>query len=213
MSARENCMLHVDSTNLEGKIVLHLQQALMNSNQFLSTFCKIVLVALKMIDAKSESDVTSLYPPSTPASPKYHVYYVQSPSLDSHDDTDKASASASVQATPAYNSSSSMESPSHASTFGRQSNPRSSSASRVSGNWRWPRMIRKRSGKGWQEFSVNLEEGSVYDDWHVDEEDESRSPFLVAVVGFAVVFTAFCVIIWGASRPYRPQISIKVYLT
>ncbi|XP_027069095.1 uncharacterized protein LOC113776396 [Coffea eugenioides] len=160
-----------------------------------------------MIHAKSESDFATLSPPSSyPASPKPPVYYVQSPSLDSHDDADKASATASCQATPAYNSSSSpMESP-RTSTYGRQSNPRSSSASRVSGNWRWPRISRKRSGKGWQECSLVEEEG-VYDDSH--EDDEKRSPLLAAFVGVAVVFTACCVIIWAASRPYRLQISMK----
>ncbi|KAL3535741.1 hypothetical protein ACH5RR_004202 [Cinchona calisaya] len=164
-----------------------------------------------MIHAESESDVACLSPPSFPASPKRPVYYVQSPSRDSHDDADKASATASVQATPAYNTSSSspMESPSYASTLWRLSNPRSSSASRVSGNWRWPRMNRKRSGKGWQECSTVIQEKGVYADWYADEDDERRSPFLVVVVVFAVVFTAFCMIIWGASKPYRPQISMK----
>ncbi|KDP29417.1 hypothetical protein JCGZ_18338 [Jatropha curcas] len=49
---------------------------------------------------KSESDFTSLAPSSTSRSPKHPVYYMQSPSKDSHD-RDKSS---SIQPSP-------MESP------------------------------------------------------------------------------------------------------
>ncbi|KAL3532455.1 hypothetical protein ACH5RR_005976 [Cinchona calisaya] len=162
-----------------------------------------------MIHAKAESDFTSISPQSSPATPKRPVYYVISPSRDSHDDADKASATASVRDTLAYSSSGPMESPSDASTYGRQSNPRSSSASRFSGNWRWSsRMNRKRGGKGWQECNV-IQEERGYGDWYADEGDGRRSPILIAVMGFAVVFITFCLIIWGASMPYRPQINIK----
>jgi hypothetical protein len=67
-----------------------------------------------MQSAKSESDITSLAPSSPSRSPKRPVYYVQSPSRDSHDG-DKSS---SMHATPISNSP--MESPSHPS-FGRHS--------------------------------------------------------------------------------------------
>ncbi|KAF7820428.1 urease accessory protein D isoform X1 [Senna tora] len=73
-----------------------------------------------MLSAKSESDITSLAASSPSRSPKRPVYYVQSPSRDSHDG-DKSS----MQTTPISNSP--MESPSHPS-FGRHS--RNSSASR-----------------------------------------------------------------------------------
>ncbi|KAG4972562.1 hypothetical protein JHK82_038233 [Glycine max] len=109
------------------------------------------------LSAKSESDITSLAPSSPSRSPKRPVYYVQSPSRDSHDG-DKSS---SMQATPISNSP--MESPSHPS-FGRHS--RNSSASRFSGIFRSSsgrKGSRKRNDKGWPECDVILEEGSYHE--------------------------------------------------
>ncbi|KAA8540409.1 hypothetical protein F0562_024672 [Nyssa sinensis] len=105
-----------------------------------------------MMHTKSESDITSL----APSSPSRPVYYVQSPSRDSHDG-DKSS---SMHATPNYNSP--MESPSHPS-FGRHS--RNSSASRFSGIFRSSsgrKGGRKRNDKGWPECNVIVEEGKPY---------------------------------------------------
>ncbi|KAF9615406.1 hypothetical protein IFM89_023067 [Coptis chinensis] len=150
--------------------------------------------------AKSESDVTSLAPSSPSRSPKRHVYYVQSPSRDSHDG-DKSS---SMQATPVYNSP--MESPSHPS-YGRHS--RASSASRFSGPFRSSsgrkgNRKRNENEKGWPECDVIQEEGS-YDD--LDDRGLSRRcQALVALLGFVLLFTVFSLIIWGASRPYKAEI-------
>ncbi|KAK2970980.1 hypothetical protein RJ640_027461 [Escallonia rubra] len=152
-----------------------------------------------MIHAKSESDVTSLAP-SSPTSPKRHqppAYYVQSPSRDSHDDGDKSST---MHPTPTnYNSSSSpMDSPSHPSTFfGRHS--QASSASRVSG------AFRKRNE--WRHCNVIDEEGDC-DDFG-DQGYMRRCQFWMAVLGFGVVFGLFCLVIWGASRPFKAQVSVK----
>ncbi|WCJ40775.1 Late embryogenesis abundant protein group 2 [Euphorbia peplus] len=153
-----------------------------------------------MISAKSESDVTSLAPSSPSRSPKRPVYYVQSPSRDSHDG-DKSS---SLQPSP-------MESPSHHS-FGRHS--RNSSASRFSG------MFRSSSGrkgsrksndnkewndKGWPECKVIMEEGE-YDE---DKAFTRRFQALIAVCSFIILFTVFCLIIWGASRPFKAEVTVK----
>uniref|UniRef100_A0A7N0UX48 Late embryogenesis abundant protein LEA-2 subgroup domain-containing protein n=2 Tax=Kalanchoe fedtschenkoi TaxID=63787 RepID=A0A7N0UX48_KALFE len=156
----------------------------------------------KMIHAKSESDVTSLAPSSPSRSPKRPAYYVQSPSRDSHDG-DKSS---SMQATPIYNNSP-MESPSHPS-FGRHS--RNSSASRFSGIFRSTsgRKLRvKRNDKGWPESNVIMEEGS-YDDLE-DKALSRRSQIMIALCSFIVLFSVFCLIIWGASRPYKAEITLK----
>ncbi|XP_072999474.1 uncharacterized protein [Typha latifolia] len=156
-----------------------------------------------MMHAKSDSDVTSLAASSPPRSPKRPVYYVQSPSRDSHDG-DKSS---SIQATPVYNSP--MESPSHPS-FGRHS--RESSASRFSGNLRssWGRKAsRKRvNDKGWPECNVIQEEGN-YDDLHEDKGISRRCQVVLAFLGFVLLFTVFCLIIWGAARPYDADIIVK----
>lgn len=151
---------------------------------------------------KSDSDVTSL-DPSSPRSPKRPVYYVQSPSRDSHDG-DKSS---SLQATPAFNSP--MESPSHPS-YGRHS--RASSSSRFSGTFRFSssrKENRKRNDKGWPECKVIEEEGD-YDGFYTDKGLSRRCQILLALIGFVLIFTVFCLIIWGASRPYKARFALKV---
>lgn len=152
--------------------------------------------------AKSESDVTSLAPSSPPRSPKRQVYYVQSPSRDSHDG-DKSS---SMHATPVYNSP--MESPSHPS-YGRHS--RASSASRFSGPFRSAsgrKVTRKRNDKGWPECNVIQEEG-CYDDLHAHPTLSRRCQLFLALLAFVLLFTIFSLIIWGASRPYKPLVAVK----
>ncbi|GFZ11791.1 late embryogenesis abundant protein, group 2 [Actinidia rufa] len=152
-----------------------------------------------MMHTKSESDITSLDPSSPSRSPK-RLYYVQSPSRDSHDG-DKSS----MQPTPNYNSP--MESPSHPS-FGRHS--RNSSASRFSGIFRSSsgrKGSRKRNDKGWPECNVIMEEGQ-YDDYD-DKGFTRRFQALLALLSFVVLFTVFCLIIWGAGRPYKAEVSVK----
>ncbi|KAL7222177.1 hypothetical protein ACSBR1_023982 [Camellia fascicularis] len=155
-----------------------------------------------MMATKSESDITSLAPSSPSRSPKRPVYYVQSPSRDSHDG-DKSS---SMQATPNYNSP--IESPSHPS-FGRHS--RNSSSSRFSGIFRSSsgrKGGRKRNDKGWPECNVILEEGK-YDEFDDDKRFTRRFQALLALLSFVVLFTVFCLIIWGAGRPYKAKVSVK----
>ena len=151
--------------------------------------------------AKSDSDVTSLAP-SSPRSPKRPLYYVQSPSRDSHDG-DKSS----THATPAFNSP--MESPSHPS-YTRHS--RSSSASRFSGTFRSSlgrKGSRKRNDKGWPECNVIEEEGD-YDDLNGDKGLTRRCQILMILLAFVFIFLLFCLIIWGASRPFKAEIKLKV---
>ncbi|KAK3219792.1 hypothetical protein Dsin_013762 [Dipteronia sinensis] len=153
-----------------------------------------------MVTSKSESDVTSLAPSSPSRSPKRPVYYVQSPSRDSHDG-DKFS---SMQPSP-------MESPSHPS-FGRHS--RNSSASRFSGIFRSSSGRKgtrpKRNDKGWPECNVIVEEGK-YDDFE-DKAYTRRFQALIGILTFVLLFTVFCLIIWGASRPYKAEITVKSLL-
>ncbi|XP_021800233.1 uncharacterized protein LOC110744547 [Prunus avium] len=151
--------------------------------------------------AKSDSDVTSLAP-SSPRSPKRPVYYVQSPSRDSNDG-DKSST---MQATPAFNSP--MESPSHPS-YGRHS--RASSASRVSGTFRsssGQKGTRKRNDKGWPECNVIEEEGD-YGGLYKDKGISKRCQIWIALFGFVLIFSIFCLILWGASRPYKARVAVK----
>ncbi|KAL0925315.1 hypothetical protein M5K25_003636 [Dendrobium thyrsiflorum] len=155
---------------------------------------------------KSDSDVTSLAPSSPSWSPKRPVYYVQSPSRDSHD----GDKSTSMQATPVYNSP--MESPSHPS-IGRQS--RTSSSSRFSGIFRSSsgRKVRgkRMNEKGWPECTVIQEEGP-YDDLNEDNGLTRRCQLALAFLAFVLMFTTFCLIIWGASRPYKADVVVKSLL-
>lgn len=143
--------------------------------------------------AKTDSDVTSM---DTSSSPKRAVYYVQSPSRDSHDGDNKSSTTM-----PAPNSP--VESPSRHS-YGHHS--RASSSSRVSGYYQSNKGTRKGGDGGWPEGKVIEEEGGY------DEEREGlsrRTQIFVAVVGFVLIFAVFCLIIAGAARPYKVRITVK----
>ncbi|PUZ62059.1 hypothetical protein GQ55_4G327800 [Panicum hallii var. hallii] len=168
-----------------------------------------------MMHAKSESDVTSLAASSPPRSPKRgggvggggggNNYYVQSPSRESHDGGYKSS---SMQATPVYNSPN--ESPSHPS-YGRHS--RSSSVSRFSGNLRKGGAgaggeRKALNDKGWPECNVIEEEGP-YEDLAGDSGLSRRCQIILGFLTFVLLFTVFCLIIWGAARPYEPEVIVK----
>ncbi|KAH8505268.1 hypothetical protein H0E87_012497 [Populus deltoides] len=139
--------------------------------------------------------------PSSPRSPKRPVlYYVQSPSRDSHDG-DKSS---SMQTTPAY--ASPMESPSHLS-YGRHS--LSSSASRVSGGgYGWKG---RSKSKGWPQSKCDdvIEEEGDYDPYGNGVSRRWLCQVLIWASGFVSALCVFCFIIWGASRPFKPQITVK----
>ncbi|XP_062227235.1 uncharacterized protein LOC133925323 [Phragmites australis] len=160
-----------------------------------------------MPHAKTDSEVTSLAPSSPPRSPPRGrpVYYVQSPSRDSHDGEKTAT---SVHSTPAL---SPMASPRHShSSVGRDS-----SSSRFSGHPK--RKADKGSagrkgappGKGWQEIGAIQEEGLLDDEEHTRILPKRCYYFLVFVLGFAALFSFFALVLWGASRSQKPQIVIK----
>ncbi|PIN25227.1 hypothetical protein CDL12_02033 [Handroanthus impetiginosus] len=151
--------------------------------------------------AKTDSEVTSL----APSSPNRAVYYVQSPSRDSHDGEKTTN---SFHSTPIL---SPMGSP------GRQS--RDSSSTRYSGSLR-PSSQKSSNGssrrhhnhrkaeKPWKEFDAIEEEGLL------DEEGGRRGVprrcyFLAFVVGFFALFSFFALILWGASRNQKPVVTMK----
>ncbi|KAK9066245.1 hypothetical protein SSX86_013566 [Deinandra increscens subsp. villosa] len=155
-----------------------------------------------MLHTKSESDITSLAPSSPSRSPKRSVYFVQSPSRESQDGDYKSSYS--IQATPNFRSP--MESPSH------PSHSRNSSSTRFSGMFRshsGRKLHRKRNEKGWPECNVIVEEGN-YEEYYDDEKRvTTRLQALMVLIGFILLFTILCLIIWGAARPYKAEITVK----
>ncbi|CAA6665981.1 unnamed protein product [Spirodela intermedia] len=143
-----------------------------------------------MMHNKSDSDVTSL----APSSPSGLLRGRPTTQIIVH------------ACTPVYNSP--MESPSHPS-YGRHS--RASSASRFSGAFRSSsgrKANRKRNDKGWPECNVIQEEGA-YDDLDDDKGLSRRCQIILAFISFVLLFTVFCLIIWGASRPYKADVIVK----
>lgn len=165
--------------------------------------------------AKTDSEVTSLAPSSPSRSPRRHVYYVQSPSRDSHDGE---KTTTSFHSTPVLISP--MASPRHShSSVGRHS--RESSSSRFSGalkpggsgkvaNNDGSKGGRRKSEKAWKEFAVIDEEGSLLEDEEERKGFRRRLYFLGFILAFMVIFSFFALILWGASRSQRPQITMKV---
>ncbi|KAG7582144.1 Late embryogenesis abundant protein LEA_2 subgroup [Arabidopsis suecica] len=151
-----------------------------------------------MLSAKSDSETSLAASTSSPSrSSKRTFYYVQSPSRDD-------SSTSVIQPSP-------MDSPTHdSSSLGRHS--RNSSASRFSG-FRSSSSGRK-NGRKWksneQECKVILEEGSSYDEMD-DATSIRRCQALLAVFTLVVLFIFFCFIVWGASRPYKAQISVQTF--
>ncbi|XP_042513008.1 uncharacterized protein LOC122087939 [Macadamia integrifolia] len=142
---------------------------------------------------KSDSDVTSLDPLSPPRSPRRLLYYVQSPSQH---DVEKMSYGSSPMGSPHHYHCS----PIHHS--------RESSTTRFSASLKNPR-----NATAWKKIHRELDEGDK------DNDDEDASPWdsgdvkrfyvVCFVFSFVVLFTVFSLILWGASKPYKPIISMK----
>ncbi|VVA12073.1 PREDICTED: Late embryogenesis abundant [Prunus dulcis] len=160
--------------------------------------------------AKTDSEVTSLAASSPTRSPRRPVYYVQSPSRDSHDGE---KTTTSFQSTPVL---SPVGSPPHShSSVGRHS--RESSSTRFSGSLKpGSRKINPNDGsrhhrkgqKPWKEQAVIEEEGLLE-----GEEGSKGFPrrcyFPAFVLGFFLLFSMFSLILWGASKPMKPKITMK----
>lgn len=143
-----------------------------------------------MHHAKTDSEVTSLDASSTTRSPRRPVYYVQSPSHDGEKTT------TSLHSTPVL---SPMGSPPHSH----------SSSSRFSGSRKINNHPRSHKLPWNKDIDVIEEEGLL------QNEDRHRALsrryyFLAFVLGFFLLFSLFSLILWGASRPMKPNVLIKV---
>ncbi|XP_016505564.1 uncharacterized protein LOC107823438 [Nicotiana tabacum] len=164
--------------------------------------------------AKTDSDVTSSLAPSSPDHNRRPVYYVQSPSRDSHDGE---KTTTSFHSTPVI---SPMGSPPHShSSVGRHS--RESSSSRFSGSLKpGSRKIspndaaaaggrnHRKGQKPWKECDVIEEEGLLEDDQY-SKPLPRRCYFLAFIVAFFILFSFFALVLWGASRPQKPKITMR----
>ncbi|XP_010526725.1 PREDICTED: uncharacterized protein LOC104804214 [Tarenaya hassleriana] len=139
--------------------------------------------------SKTDSEVSSL-PNSSPARGANVVYYVQSPSRDSHDG-EKTTNSFHSSSTPPVLSP--MGSPPHSS--------RGSSSTRLS---------RPHKAKRFDSIEEERLLGSGPD--HALTVRSRRFYFLAFVSGFFVLFTVFSLILWAASRPQKPSVTMRSIL-
>ncbi|XP_042506077.1 uncharacterized protein LOC122082520 [Macadamia integrifolia] len=164
--------------------------------------------------AKTNSEVTSMTASSPPRSPPRGrpVYYVQSPSRDSHDGE---KTNGSVHSTPVI---SPMGSPPHShSSVGRHS--RESSTSRFSGFLKTGsgKILPNDAGRGshrkghkpWKEPFDAIEEEGLLDEDGTKKGLPRRCYLLAFVLGFIFLFSLFSLILWGASKPQKPIVTMK----
>ncbi|KAH8510445.1 hypothetical protein Peur_052121 [Populus x canadensis] len=148
--------------------------------------------------AKTDSDGTSLDNSWLPRSPRRPLYYVQSPS---NHDAEKMSYGSSPTVSPAhlyYHSS-----PIHHS--------RESSASIFSNSLKIPRSL-----SAWKHIRIGNQDGAVHDGAEGDKDGDDWGSgarnvrlYFIGFLFFVLLFTVFCLILWGASKAYEPEISVK----
>ncbi|GLT96857.1 hypothetical protein SLE2022_144520 [Rubroshorea leprosula] len=142
--------------------------------------------------AKTDSEATSLDASWPPRSPRRPVYYVQSPS---NHDVEKTSYGSSPTGSPAHHYS--QCSPAHHS--------RESSTSRFSASVKNPRNL-----SAWKHVQLRHERED--DDEEVDGHDDGRGKvrlYVCLVLMFFLLFMVFCLILYGAGRAYKPEISVE----
>lgn len=57
-----------------------------------------------------------------------------------------------------------------------------------------------------------IEEEGDYNGLYGEKGFSRRCQILMALLGFVVIFSIFCLILWGASRPYKARVTVKVCL-
>lgn len=140
---------------------------------------------------------------SSASTPRRPLYFVQSPtSRDSLPDGDKTPFSIhSANFTP-------LGSPSHRSVSASLSGRHSRTSS---GTHFWSKVIpdENHSRTKWPQANAIAEEAFRDDDSVGRKIWPRRCPALLFVSCFALLFAIFCLALWGASRPYKPQITLK----
>ncbi|KAJ4826913.1 hypothetical protein Tsubulata_006143 [Turnera subulata] len=144
--------------------------------------------------AKTDSEATSLDASWPGRSPRRPLYYVQSPS---NHDAEKMSYGSSPTVSPPhpyYHCS-----PIHHS--------RESSTSRFSASLKNPRSL-----NAWKHIRVDDQNEDDDEDDAVGGSRGSASAFRLYLCWFLIfvaLFTTFCLILWGASKSYKPDIIVK----
>ncbi|OAY52250.1 uncharacterized protein LOC110613181 [Manihot esculenta] len=143
--------------------------------------------------AKTDSEGTSVdtsWPPRSPT--RRPMYYVQSPS---NHDVEKMSYGSSPTGSPAHHYY-------HCSPIHHS---RESSTSRFSESLKNPRSL-----SAWKHVKINQDDN---DDDEMDGDDGGSTRnvrlYLFGLIIFVLLFTIFCLILWGASKAYKPEIFVK----
>ncbi|XP_072987416.1 uncharacterized protein [Typha latifolia] len=153
-----------------------------------------------MHHAKTDSEVTSLAASSPPRSPRRPIYYVMSPS---HADGEKMS----------LNGSSPGGSPIH---YHHPHHQRYASSpihhSRESSTARFSSHLK--NNPPWRKLShiPGSGAGSVNDEDEDEDDADEASPlrcYACLFLLFVLLFTLFSLILWGASKSYKPKIAVK----
>ncbi|QCD88801.1 uncharacterized protein LOC114168714 [Vigna unguiculata] len=150
---------------------------------------------------KSDSEVTSnSMEQSSPARspPRRPLYYVQSPS---NHDVEKMSYGSSPMGSPHHHFHY-LSSPIHHS--------RESSTSRFSASLKNPRNF----SSNWKKLHPHPQHDADHDDDADDGDDLDRSSrnlrlYFCFFLLFLMLFTLFSVILWGASKSYKPRLIVK----
>ncbi|KDP47153.1 hypothetical protein JCGZ_00044 [Jatropha curcas] len=145
--------------------------------------------------AKTDSEGTSLDTSWPPRSPRRPVYYVQSPS---NHDVEKMSYGSSPNGSPAHHYY-------HCSPIHHS---RESSTSRFSASLKNPRSL-----SAWKHVQIDQRNDDDDDDDEIDGDDYGSGRnvrlFACGFLFFVLLFSMFCLILWGASKAYKPQILVK----
>ncbi|KAL5561285.1 hypothetical protein UlMin_031032 [Ulmus minor] len=142
--------------------------------------------------AKSDSEVTSFDQSTPPRSPRRPVYYVQSPS---NHDAEKMSYGSSPLGSPQHHYY-------HCSPIHHS---RESSTSRFSASLKNPRNL-----SAWKKVPRGEEsEGEEDDEAEAEGPGRNVRLYVLFVLLFVVLFTLFSLILWGASKSYKPQVFVE----
>ncbi|CAN1192024.1 hypothetical protein LINPERHAP2_LOCUS41348 [Linum perenne] len=169
--------------------------------------------------SKTDSEVSSLTP-SSPGRSSHSpprststcpaVYYVQSPSRDSHDDA-TAKTTNSFHSTPLIISP--MGSPPHSQHSRESSSTRFSGSHHHRNNNHASDNDRKGPSRGRAKMFNKgfdaIEEEALLNGDLPPHGMTRRCYFLAFILGFLLLFSVFSLILWGASKPQKPTIAMK----
>lgn len=146
--------------------------------------------------AKTDSEATSIDASWLPRSPRRPVYYVQSPS---NHDVEKMSYGSSAPASPAHH---------HYHHCSPIQHSRESTTSRFSASLKKPQSL-----SAWKRVQLHHDDDDDNDETDGRDggsADKVRLYFCIGLL-FVLMFTAFCLILWGASKSYKSEIIVKVH--